>query len=89
MGSDVANLRWLGQPASCDTLPSAGSAAALVRGDVAAVPLVLWHTLVRATLIGIGLAVVGQREHLVRNAIAGAAAIEVFVLGYQYVRQRS
>ena len=82
-------ITWLGQAPECDTLPSAGSAAALVRGEEGAAPLVLWHTLVRAALIGVGLAVVGQRDHLVRNAIAGAAAVEVFVLAYQYARQRS
>lgn len=80
-------ITWLGQASSCDTLPSAGSAAALVRGEAEALPLVLLHALVRAALIGVGLAVVGEREHLVRNAIAGSAAIEVFVLGYQYLKQ--
>lgn len=71
----------------CDTLPSAQSAAALVRGEVKALPTVLLHTAGRAALIGIGLAVIGERKHIVRNAVAGAVAVEVFVLGYQYVKR--
>jgi hypothetical protein len=73
-------IRWLEQ--TCDTLPSAGSAAALVRGEPQALPKVLLHTAGRAVLIGIGLAIVGEREHLMRNALAGALAVEAFVLAY-------
>lgn len=38
------------------------------------------HTVGRAALIGTGLAVAGQRENLVRSALAASMAIETFVL---------
>lgn len=71
-------------PVRCDTLPSAQSAAALVRGEPGSFLRVLGHTAGRAALIGVGLAVVGEREHIVKYAIAGALGIEAFVLGYTY-----
>jgi len=68
----------------CDTLPSAQSAAALVRGEPGSFVRVLGHTAGRALLISIGMAVFGEREHLLRNSVAGALGIEAFVLGYTY-----
>ena len=43
---------------------------------------VLGSALGRATLIGAGMYVAGERQNVVRNAVAGALAIEVFVLAY-------
>lgn len=71
----------------CDTLPSANSAASLIRGERNALPRVIVHTLGRSAVIGIGLAIVGQRTHLIRNALAGGIAIELFVLAYQYSKR--
>lgn len=68
------------------SLPSAKSADRLVRGDLGAVPIVAGHTLARAALVGTGIAIAGAgRKDTVRYAIAGAIAIEVFVLLYQSV----
>lgn len=64
----------------CPALPSGTSAFKLVQGDPAGIPGVIGHTVGRATLIGVGLALAGERKHLVRNAIGGALAIEAFVL---------
>lgn len=63
-------------------LPSQSSAAALVAGDWSALPMVCLHLLGRASLVGAGMALVGERdpERLVKGALAGAAVIEVFVL---------
>lgn len=67
-------------PALAATLPSAGSAMALVNGEPGALPLVVCHTAVRAGIIGVGLVLAGQRTKLVRTALAGSLAIEAFVL---------
>ena len=65
----------------CDPqLPSSRSALAFVRGEDGATASVIGHTLGRAALIGVGLAIAGEREHLVRNSLMGAMAIESFVL---------
>jgi len=59
------------------------SASALVKGDAGALPAVVLHWLSRAALIGIGLAVMGERGGpLVKKSLAGAAVIEIFVLLY-------
>ncbi len=66
-------------------LPSASSAEALVAGDVGALPRVALHMGGRAVLVGTGLAVAGFRgRKLVVGALAGAAAIEAFVLLYAW-----
>lgn len=72
----------------CDTLPSAQSAAALVRGESGSFVRVVGHTLLRAGLIGVGLAIAGEREKLVRYSVAGALGIEAFVIGYAYWQRR-
>lgn len=68
--------------AACASLPSSQAAADALAGEEGAWLDVAGSMLGRAVLIGAGLAVVGEREHLVRNSIAGACAIEVFVLGW-------
>jgi len=69
-------------PQFCDSVPSAESTGALIRGEKNALPRVLIHTAGRAALIGVGLAIAGEREHLVRNSLAGAIALEAFLLVY-------
>jgi hypothetical protein len=61
-------------------LPSSRSALAFVRNEPGSFWPVVGHTLGRAALIGVGLAVAGERDHIVRKAVAGAMAIESFVL---------
>jgi hypothetical protein len=77
------------KPPVCPALPSGTSAYRLVSGDPSGVPGVIGHTVARAALIGTGMAVAGERRHLVRNAIGGALAIEAFVLVWASWRVRS
>jgi len=71
-------------PEVCPTpLPSMSSAQALVDGIPGALPRVLAHTFGRACIIGAGLFISGFRgKDLMRGSIAGAAAIETFVVLY-------
>jgi len=69
-------------PAIAPALPSATSALALVNGEPGALPMVIAHTTLRATIIGFGLLVSGQRQGVVRNALVASLAIEAFVLGW-------
>jgi hypothetical protein len=82
----------LGQPGACPVcpaaLPSGSSAADLLDGDWSALPAVAGYTLARAALVGSGLLVAGERTHVVRNAVAGALAIEVFVLAWAAWKKR-
>jgi hypothetical protein len=67
----------------CITLPSSDAAVTLVKGDIApGLVGVIGSTLLRAGLIAGGLYLVGERKHLVRNAVAAAGAIEIFVLAW-------
>lgn len=61
-------------------LPSEMAAKALVRGEPGALLDVIYWTALRAALIGAGLYAVGERSHIVRNAVAGALAVELGVL---------
>ena len=71
-------------------LPSADAANALLAGKPGALGEVIGTTLGRALLIGAGLYLVGGREKpLVKNALAGALAIEVFVLCYLSHQQKA
>lgn len=82
---NIHNFGLLDEPVTppCPALPSGTSAYKLMSGDLkGGIPGVIGHTVGRATLIGIGLAVAGEREHIVRNAIAGAVGIEAFVLAW-------
>lgn len=90
MGAEVKNMaaETITCPI-CPALPSGTSAYKLASGDPAGIPGVIGHTIGRATLIGTGLAVVGERRHLVRNAVGGALAIEAFVLVWAAWRVRA
>lgn len=63
-------------------LPSQSSAAALVAGDWSALPTVALHLVGRAAIIGVAMAICGERDphRFVRNSLAGSAGIELFVL---------
>jgi hypothetical protein len=63
-------------------LPSAGSAASLVRGEAGALPLLLLHMVGRAGIIGTGLWLAGAGQDTIKYAFAGSMAIEAFVLLY-------
>ena len=64
-------------------LPSGTSAYKLMKGDIKALPTATLHWLGRSSLIGIGLYVGGLRgKVLVKNALLGGAAIELFVLAW-------
>jgi hypothetical protein len=71
----------------CAALPSGQAAAKLVAGDWEAIVPVIGYTAVRGALIAVGLAVAGEREHIVRNAISGTLAIETFVLGWAAIKE--
>lgn len=82
----------LGLPAhgekECASLPSGQAAFELVHGDLSALPRVLAHTALRATLIGVGAWLVGaDRRTLVRDAIAGSLGIDAFVIGWALLRK--
>jgi hypothetical protein len=70
----------LGEQIVCPALPSGTSAYRLMTGDPSGIVGVIGHTLGRSVLVGTGMAIGGEREHLIRNAIAGALGIEAFVL---------
>lgn len=65
-------------------LPSANSALAFVRGEPGSTASVIKHTLGRSVLIGVGLAVAGEREHLIQKSLAAGMTIESFVLLWTY-----
>lgn len=67
---------------TCPPLPSAQAAQDIVEGKPGGWPSMLGWTAVRAGLVACGLWAVGERKHVVRNAVAGAIAIEVFVLAW-------
>jgi hypothetical protein len=62
------------------TLPSVRAAEALLLGEPGGVTGVVKWTALRAALIAVGLLAVGQRRGVVKGAVAGALAVEVFVL---------
>ena len=72
----------------CPSLPSSESVARLVSGDPLAIPLIARDLVTRAAMIGAGMYIAGQRENLVRNALAGSAAIESFVILWVFAKSR-
>lgn len=77
-------------PSIAPVLPSAASAMALVSGVPGSLPMVMAHTAMRAGIIGVGLVVSGQRQHVVRTALVSSLAIEAFVLAWAaWLRSRS
>jgi hypothetical protein len=62
------------------TLPSVRAAEAYWLDEKGATGLVIGSTLKRAALIAAGLLAVGQRKGVIKGAVAGAVAIETFVM---------
>ncbi len=69
----------------CPTLPSSESAYNFIQGRPGSTIRLVRDLFARAALVGVGMAVAGEREHLFRNAFAGAVGIEVFVLGWVWL----
>ena len=78
--NDWCSARGLSGAPEAPTLPSIGAAEAFLLGEPGGTARVLGWTLRRAALIGLGLFAVGQRRGVVKGALAGAVAIEAFVL---------
>jgi hypothetical protein len=62
------------------TLPSVDAAERFVQGRPGGAIGLVTSTGLRAILIGVGLAFAGERKHLLKYSVAGALAIEAFVL---------
>ena len=62
------------------TLPSVDAAHKFHRGEPGGMAAVVGSTVGRACLIGIALAILGERARLVRYSLGGATMIELFVL---------
>jgi hypothetical protein len=76
----------------CPRLPSSDSAHKLTQGDLTAVPYVVRDVLGRAILIGGGIYLLGDVKgfsRIAKNALAGAAFIEMFVLLWIWKQTRS
>lgn len=73
-----------------EPLPSQKGAAALVAGDLSALPLVGAQLVGRAALVAIGMAVAGVRkpDQLIGGSLAASAVIELFVIVHELVQQR-
>lgn len=72
------------------TLPSGAAAEAFLEGPTPTTAgAVAASVLARSAIVGAGLFLVGERQHLIRNAIAGSLAIETFVLGYLAFKRRA
>lgn len=67
-------------------LPSQSSADRFVREGLPAVPGLFLHTALRTALVGGGLILFARRRDrkVVRDALAGALMIEVFVLAWAW-----
>lgn len=78
-------------PRICASIPSSRAAFDLVSPDAAAIPAVIGTWLGRAVLIGTGLALARSGdgegcEHIVRDSLYAAVALEGFLLVYAYHR---
>jgi hypothetical protein len=72
-------------------LPSQSSAAAVVGGDVSALPTMMLHLVGRAAIISASMAVFGERDpkRLIGGSLAGAAGIEFFVVIHELINRRA
>lgn len=72
-------------------VPSAKSALMVVRGEPLGWVYVARDLALRASVIGVGLFLAGEGEPapLIKKALAGAAAIEVVVLGLAVLKETS
>jgi hypothetical protein len=72
----------------CAALPSSTAAADLLDGKPGGATAVVTSTALRAGLIAAGLAVAGERKHLLKYSVFAALAIEAFVLTYIAANRR-
>lgn len=71
-------------------LPSSDSANALLDGKPDAIPVMAFHTAVRAAFVGLGLYVAGFRgDKLLKGSIAGALGIEAGVIAWTLGERRN
>lgn len=61
-------------------LPSASAAYKLVRGEAGGVPETLLAVISRASIIATGLKLAGERDKVLKYALAASAAVEVMVI---------
>lgn len=67
-------------PTGPAVLPSASAAYKLVRGEAGGVPETLLAVISRASIIATGLKLAGEREKVLKYALAASTAIEVMVI---------
>lgn len=67
---------------ACPTLPSSETAYMVAKGQPGGWPRLIRDVIVRGALIGGGMYVAGARENVLRYALGGAIAIEVFAVGW-------
>ncbi len=68
-------------------MPSVNAAQAVWAGEEGAWGRVLWTAAQRAGILAVGLWLAGERERLLRYAVAGSLAIEAVVLAYERPRE--
>ena len=71
-------------------LPSQSSAAALVGGELGALPMLAIHVIGRAAIIGAGIALLTQERdgvRILKSSLAGSATIELFVLLHELLNR--
>lgn len=75
----LRDVQGLGE-AERPTLPSALAAERLLTRQEGGWKAVAMSALSRAGILSLGMAIAGERENLVRNAVAGSVLIELFVI---------
>jgi len=85
----MKSKQLLGAEVECPSLPSSTAALDLLSGKPGGLLGVVGSTLARACLVGVGMWVAGARKDVVRNALAGALSIEVFVLTWIAIHRKS
>lgn len=69
-------------------VPSGRSAKSLIKGEEGAIKVVAMHWLGRSAIVGTGIYLAGGREGLVKQSLAGAAAIEVSLLAWAAAQKK-
>ncbi len=85
----MSAVQWVPENSTLGvTLPSGESASAFIEGESGSAVKLVAHMLGRSVLVGVGLYLAGARDKdLVKYSLAGAAAIEAFVLGYAWMNR--
>lgn len=84
-------VAWRANYGTAVPLPSQSSADRFVREGLPAVPGLIAHTALRSFLVGSGIVLfAGRRDRkVIRDAVAGAMMIEVFVLAWAWWHKES